>query len=152
MGRTDEDDWEALQKQECLSADDLAWLAGFIAKETGLRPIAPEAILNAYGGYDMPLVSESPKGKLWVDQYYIAYEGKNRHIHYAYLTREHIREESRAYCEASSSRKRAIRMPMALSTLFRKVKKDMNQNERNIWFEKPDVIEMARRLHYAYKV
>ena len=152
MIQTDLGEMVVSHEQQCLDAEELAWLAGFIARETGLKPIAPDTIIKAYGTCDMPLVTETAKGRLWIDRYYIAYEGKKRRIHYAYLTREHVREEWRAYSDASAERKRVIQMPKIISHIFHHAVREMNGNHVNIWFEKPDVINIARRVHYAYQV
>lgn len=93
MIQTDLGEMMVSHEQQCLDAEELAWLAGFIARETGLKSIAPDTIIKAYGTCEMPLVTESAKGRLWIDRYYIAYEGKKRRIHYAYLTREHHGED-----------------------------------------------------------
>ena len=152
MKQTDQNKAIEIQAQECLEAEELAWLAGFIARENGLNPIAPEAIIRAYGTTEMPLITQSERGRLWVDRYYIAYEGDKWRIHYAYLTRAHIREESSSYFSASKARKRMIRMPASISNIFYHARREMNANQTNIWFEKPDVVNTARRVHYAYQV
>ncbi len=80
---------------------------------------------------------ENEEMLLWIDKYYIAYSryGEKK-THYVYLTREHIREESKSYMKARKDRKSQVRMPNTIKSNFIKALYDMRKTKLKYYLDK----------------
>jgi hypothetical protein len=71
----------------------------------------------------LPLMLKNDIVQLWVDKYYIAYSFHDEdEVNYCYITKHHIREEERSYCNRP--------IPKNIRKDFNEAKAEMTKSEK----------------------
>lgn len=72
-----------------------------------------------------PLLLENTQARAWIDKYYMAYQFKNKPVHYVYISRRHIEEENQALTEVYAERGLRLRLPGEIESAFAAAEHEM---------------------------
>ncbi len=112
-------------------------LAKALAEKHGLRK--PDyAVLRRemFGNYPQPVILDSPRGRLWVDRFYVAWQSADSAtVKYVYVAKHHILEELSSYRRAAKRGNAKHAMPLEIARQFRIIHNKMLASGTEIWID-----------------
>ena len=88
-----------------LKFDELYRLGCALCLKCGLTPPRRAALMDRYlAAVPQPLIVDGEDARVWIDKYYAAYQLGGGDVHYAYLSRTHLEEETRALKELAAQK------------------------------------------------
>ncbi len=122
------------EKAGVLDSASILAIADFLAERHGLPKIKPRSFLKQYKlQYPDPIMTSNTNGILWADREYVAYELLGQPTQYAYVTADHVQEETSSYNISSNQRERPIRLEKELCKAFSIASHEMVMTKATYW-------------------
>ena len=116
-----------------LKFDELYRLGCALCLKCGLTPPRRAALMDRYlAAVPQPLIVDGEDARVWIDKYYAAYQLGGGDVHYAYLSRTHLEEETRALKELAAQKGLFLSLPGDIEGAFQSARARMRA--KNVQF------------------